>query len=114
MWLLADVAKEGKNLRLNKEKFLIVMKKGKMIHSPLFSLYYLEAENMAFSAAASKKVSKKAVIRNRNKRRIREIFRKQVPEIALGEYIIFIKKDISALKHTVLKEELSAILIKAK
>lgn len=89
------------------------MKKGKMIHSPLFSLYYLEGNTISFSAVASKKVSKKAVIRNRNKRRVREIFRKKAFSLAPGGYILIIKKDLEGLKHPVLVEEIAHILAKA-
>ena len=93
------------------------MKKGKMIHSPLFSFYYLKAQNMAFSAVASKKVSKKAVIRNRNKRRLREIFRKHILSLSTtlpsGGYILFIKKDISDMPYPALFEAVNQILNKA-
>jgi ribonuclease P protein component len=93
-------------LALNKEQFEMVMKKGKMIHSPLFSLYYLKGESSAFAAVASKKVSKKAVIRNRNKRRVREILRKNKEMLPSGSYILFIKKDLNAINHKEVSETL--------
>lgn len=85
-----------------------------MIHSPLFSLYYLKAETQAFAVVASKKVSKKAVVRNRNKRRVRDILRKQPPFLFPGSYIVFIKKDLVATPHPLLKDELLLLLTKAK
>jgi ribonuclease P protein component len=88
------------------------MKKGKIIHSPLFSLYYLKDITLSYAAVVSKKVSKKAVIRNRNKRRVREILRKQADHLTSGAYVVFIKRDLATIKHPFLKEELLSIVTK--
>lgn len=90
------------------------MKKGKMLHSPLFSLYYLPGDIQAFAAVASKKVSKLAVIRNRNKRRVREAFRKQSEKLVPGSFILFIKKDLAAIPYPDLVKEIGEIAAKAR
>lgn len=106
----ADEAKEGKNLPFNKAQFEIVMKKGKMVHSPLFSLYYL-AGTKEYAVVTPKKVSKKAVIRNRNRRRVREILRKMSDELRGGSHIVIIKKDLAAIPHRQLVEEVRKIVL---
>jgi ribonuclease P protein component len=90
----------------------MVMKKGKMTNSPLFSLYYLKGDEYGLGAVASKKVSKKAVIRNKNKRRVGEIARKNIKGLPSGLYIVFIKKDLAAISHPELSDSLLSLLKK--
>ena len=85
-----------------------------MIHSPLFSLSYIKPENKAFSVVASKKVSKKAVIRNKNKRRVRHVLKKITENITDGAYVVFIKKDLSTLPTQTFVLELTHLIERAK
>ncbi len=70
-----------------------------MKHSPLFSVCYLKASKSSFAVVASKKVSKKAVIRNKNKRRVRHILKKMAGSLEKGAYVVFIKKDLSSILY---------------
>lgn len=97
--------------RIHKDLFSEVLKRGKTLHSPLFSLCYLKAENKAFSVVASKKVSKGAVVRNRNKRRVRHALKKLEAGLPQGAFIVFIKKDLTDVPYPKLSEELAKLLV---
>ncbi len=57
--------------RLSTEEFKVVMEKGRVFNSPLFLVRLLpNMPHAAFSAVASKKVAKTAVIRNKIRRQI--------------------------------------------
>lgn len=96
--------------RVHTEQFEEILKKGKNIHSPLFSISYVKAPNKAFAVVASKKVSKKAVVRNKNKRRVRHILKTIEENCISGLYIIFIKKDLARIPHGEIKEEIVKII----
>lgn len=49
--------------------------KGKKINSPLFGLVYLKSEESKFGWIVSKKIAKKAVDRNKIRRRLAEVIR---------------------------------------
>jgi ribonuclease P protein component len=71
-----------------------------------FKIYFLPSQTLKISPVVSKKISKKAVVRNKNKRRIRalasEVFNN-------GLYAIVVRKDISNIDFTVLKNEFKKI-----
>lgn len=67
------------------------------------------------AVVVSKKISKRAVVRNRIRRRISEILRLSWPTIAPGfDIIVLVRSDISQLKHSELQNEVSFVLKKAK
>lgn len=67
------------------------------------------------AVVASKKVSKRAVVRNRCKRRVVEIVRKDWGMIKPGyNFIITIKQDISQLEHAELQSTLLDCLKRAQ
>ena len=99
--------------RVHSEEFEEVLKKGKMIHSPLFSLSVLKNSKKAYAVVASKKVSKKAVVRNKNKRRVRHALKKITTSLPTASYIVFIKKDLTAISYTELTLELSKLCERA-
>ncbi len=86
------------------------MKKGETIHTPLFSLCFLVGATLQVAVVASKKVSKVAVVRNRNKRRVREIFRKHTKHLKKGAYIVFIKRDLTNISYAQLEQEVKRVL----
>jgi len=57
----------------------------------------------------SKKISKKAVIRNKIKRRIRHLCRELLNN---GKYVIVVKKDISNIEFEALKNDFKKIINK--
>ena len=96
--------------RVHSEQFDEILKKGKMKNSPLFSVCYLKGLKNSFAAVASKKVSKKAVIRNKNKRRVRHILKNIAGDAPKGAYVVFIKKDLSPLPYSELTAALEKML----
>ncbi|MFA5828488.1 MAG: ribonuclease P protein component [Candidatus Shapirobacteria bacterium] len=80
--------------RLTKKKdFQDVRLRGRMIQSPLFGLNYLNSENgNKFGFIISKKISKRAVDRNRIKRLLAEGVRMNMDKIKVGVWGVFLAK----------------------
>jgi ribonuclease P protein component len=78
------------------------LQKGKKIYSDNIQIYYLPSETLQISPVVSKKISKKAVIRNKIKRRIRHlgglVFEK-------GKFAIVVKKNIAEYDFELLYQE---------
>ena len=83
----------GKNNRISRNKdFDRVFKLGQSFYGKIIGLKVVD-NNTSFSRLGiliSTKVSKKAVVRNRFKRQIREIIQKQLPNMKNGKDIIII------------------------
>jgi ribonuclease P protein component len=86
-----------------------VFKKGKKYYSDNFLLYYLPSGVLSVSAVVSKKISKKAVVRNKIKRRIRHIANTLLYR---GKFAIVAKKDISEYNFEKLKQEFKKLAAK--
>lgn len=87
---------------------------GRVIYNQYFNIRYIKnnEKNSRFAILVSKKVSKKAVKRNRLKRVIREIIRLNLDNIYQGfDYCIILKPKILEIKSLVLKEELLKFLV---
>ena len=98
-----------KENRLPKKDFKLVFKKGKRIHSDYFVMLLLrntEAKKPQLGVITSLKVGK-AVKRNLAKRRIKEIFKEILPNIAHDSQIIVIcKPAITTIPFQQLQKEL--------
>lgn len=73
-----------KQLKIEKRyRIEYVIKKGRRIHSRLLQMRFLPNRETAtrFSVVVSKKISAKAVIRNKLRRRLHEAIRKNVPSL---------------------------------
>jgi len=95
--------------RLKKEKdFQQVFNKGKFINSDLISVRFLDnnTDDTRVGFIVSKKVSKKAVLRNRVKRKLREVMRTNIKKIKGGFDIIITAKSIEIEKIDKTLEEL--------
>lgn len=99
--------------RLNKTKDIEnVSKKGKSIGSKFFVLKYLpnSLENSRIGFVISTKISKKAIVRNKIKRQMREIIRTHINEIPHGYDILFFTKgsikdvNFSTLEQNILEK----------
>lgn len=76
-----------KENRLTKKKEIeLVFKEGKSSFDKITGVKALASENKTnrFAVVISNKVSKKAVVRNRKKRQLREIVRLNLPKLKLG------------------------------
>ncbi|WP_236617401.1 MULTISPECIES: ribonuclease P protein component [unclassified Lebetimonas] len=68
------------------------MKKGRKFYSKYFVIYFLPSESLRVSPIVSKKISKKAVVRNKIKRRIRVLAKDEK-----GLFAIIAKEDVSQI-----------------
>ena len=76
--------------------------------------YQSHFENSRVAVVVSKKVSKRAVVRNRCKRRVIEVVRKNWQHVAPGHnFIITVKQDISALPAAQVEQTALDLLRKA-
>lgn len=81
--------------------FKEILKKGNLIHCEILTVKFLEnnLNRTRFGFIVSKKVSKKAVVRNAVKRKLREQIRLRLINFKKGfDMIIIAKKDISEKK----------------
>lgn len=77
--------------------------------------YQSHLEHSRVAVVASKKVSKRAVVRNRCKRRIVEIVRKDWGSIKPGyNFIVTVKQDVSNTPHEELQATLTDCLKRAQ
>lgn len=74
---------------------------------PLFNLVVKERSNeKRFAFVVGIKISKKAVERNKIKRRLSQVVQMLLPKIKPGDYIIYAKKEILGKEREDLKNEL--------
>ena len=102
--------------KISSVEFSKFYKKGLKRSSQFFLIsLYKEKENTKnnFAVIISKKTFKTAVLRHKNKRRIYNIIRQLYPQFLEYNYIfITIKSDISEIKDSELKNELSYLILK--
>lgn len=101
-----------KKHRINRKLFEEVVKKGKSFFSPYLSLKIAPTiENQSrFAFVVSSKVSKKAVERNKIKRRARSIVQKNLSKIKKQiNAIIFFKKGAEKMTFQELEKEINDI-----
>ncbi len=90
-------------LRLQKEEFLDVIKKGKYQRSGGFTLYLLKDKKRGFGISISKKI-KGAVLRNKIKRRIKEIYWKNMEKIPENSrMVIIVRENLIVMPYKSLK-----------
>ncbi len=103
--------------RINKSLFKEILAKGKNYNSDLISLKTAPCagSNPLFGFVVSKKTAKKAVTRNKLKRRGRYIVKKYLSSFKKGAAnIIFFKKGSETLKFSELEEKMLELFKKAK
>jgi len=104
--------------RLVKEsEFKKVAKRAKPVHSNFLILKKLPNPNQvtAFGIVISTKVSKKAVVRNKIRRRIREILRIYLNEVMPGfKVMLVVKNTILDKDYQAIKVDLEALLKKVR
>jgi len=86
-----------KKRRLTKEEIQNVKDKGSFLGTPFFSLLYIKPKKSGsvsskFAFVLSKKVSKKAIERNRTKRILAGSVRSLIKEIQEGYLVLFLVK----------------------
>lgn len=104
--------------RLSEKDFPVVKKEGRKIFGPLFGLLIKEdqgeeREEPEFGFIVSKKIDKRAVIRNKVKRRIDQALLFFLPKIKSGVKVIFLaKKSLVGRGFTEIKAEMARMLKK--
>ena len=101
--------------RINKTRDLQkVYRLGKAVHSSALVIKFVGGERSQAAFVVSKKVSKKAVERNRIKRVLREVFRLSLAQRKKGRYLIMVKPTAAKLKAQELRVEISKALDKIR
>ena len=106
--------------RLSVEQFNLVMKNGKVTHSPFFMIRFLgvdhnKTKKTKISAVASQKFAKTAYKRNKIRRQIYESVKSFYQSIKPNLYIIiFSKSPVTGLKFDNISKNLNAVFVKSK
>ncbi|GAC1412816.1 MAG: ribonuclease P protein component [Candidatus Doudnabacteria bacterium] len=96
--------------RINKTRELQkVYRSGKTMHTPALVIKFVKGDKTRTGFVVSKKISKKAVERNRIKRALREKMRLGLPFITPGDYMLVAKPSAAGYKGS----ELSAQLLES-
>jgi ribonuclease P protein component len=105
-----------KQNRLSKTKDVATAtKRGRSFFGPYFVVKYLKTTDVArVTVVVSTKVSKKAVVRNRIKRVLRDFIRRSLLTLKPGDYVIIVKPVASKLEAPVLREQLLGLLQKTR
>lgn len=107
----------ARKFRIDRNLFKEILKKGKEFSAQGFSLKIspLSENYSRFAFVVPSEVTKKAVIRNKTKRRARHIVKKMLPKIEKGlGVIIFFKKGVEKMNFQELEEEIKEAFKKAK
>lgn len=105
----------SKGSRMNTKEVLDVIKNGKRLSSPFFSVIFLKKDDIKvekFAVIASKKLFPRAVDRNFVRRRVMNAIKNLKNKTLSGVFVIFMsKKEVFNVKFSILKEEISLKLI---
>lgn len=106
-----------KNRIKKRSEFIRVQESGKKFHTPHFIIFILPSldDYSKFGITVSKKVDKRATIRNKLKRRLREFFRLNKNKLSCNIKLVVIAKNNSAnINFHDIRKELSLLLYKNK
>lgn len=96
-----------KKQRLTKKEFDTFFQSGKRIHTPYFTLVYTPHTTFHGAVVVGKKVSKKAVTRNKIRRRVyAALYRLKQEQDIRGVYILLVKRPAEACAFHELVSEL--------
>jgi ribonuclease P protein component len=102
-----------KKERLNRVTFNRFFSAGKRFHSPSLMVIYAPFEVFHASAVAPKKLARTAVLRNKFRRRIYDVFGRLQKENAFtGVFICIAKEGAQQASYDVLKSELNELIRK--
>ncbi len=104
----------SKSSRLNSRIFNNIFKKGTMVFSKYFRMKYYPTDVVSVAVVIPKKILKKRIERNREKRRITHILKEIIPHDTYFSYIFWLTKDSSDFSHKELKQHIQDFLKKQK
>ncbi len=103
--------------RLNLGQFKMVMEKGRVTHSSIFLLRYVKDDSFngtRIAAVVPQKVTKKAVIRNRTRRRMYEAVRPIRDLLVSNTHVIIFAKSGSLVADLeAMRNEAKSVFVKA-
>ncbi|MFZ2253149.1 MAG: ribonuclease P protein component [Minisyncoccia bacterium] len=100
-----------KKERLSRLEFNRFFSVGKRQHSPLFQIVFAPHETLHASVVVSKKIAKRAVVRNKIRRRIYDIVRNYHSEERMcGVFIFVVKPGVVTTPYAALKSEVITAL----
>jgi len=89
--------------------------RGRGFFNPMFSVRFRKNfEQRRFTVVVSSRVSKKAVVRNRIKRKVREFIRTNLKMFVLGDYVVEIKPRAVNFPEKEILSSLEQFLIQKK
>ena len=103
----------SKSHRIAREAFWPLLESRKYAHSAYFSLKMAQGSRFKAAVSVSKKVSKKAVVRNRVRRRAYAALEALRDEIKPGLYLFMAKPGSEKLKTPEIASELATLLKKS-
>lgn len=106
----------SKKHRLAKSKDVkLVLTRGRGFFNPYFTIKFTPTlKDFRCTIVVSTKVSKKAVIRNKLKRILRDTLRSKQTLLKIGDYVIIVKQAAVKLESKFLRESAVVLLEKSK
>lgn len=96
--------------RIPRKLFVGILSSRNYLNSDLFSLRIGPSDDVKAAVSVSKKVSKKAVVRNRTRRRVYSIIMSLLPHFKPGLYLFIAKPGAEKIKGEDLKKEISKLI----
>ncbi|KKS83227.1 MAG: Ribonuclease P protein component [Parcubacteria group bacterium GW2011_GWA2_43_11] len=95
-----------KKQRLSRAEFTNLLKQGRRLHSPYFSLLYMSAAETKCGLVVGKKIAKKATMRNKVRRQIYAIFGENLASLGKIYCVLLTRPNITSLSYLELKTEI--------
>ncbi|MFH1472852.1 MAG: ribonuclease P protein component [bacterium] len=104
-----------KSKRIPRKLFKQILKNKRHFNSNHFSLVIFPNSSTArFGVSVAKKVSKKAVTRNKIRRRVYSAIRNFITEIKPGLYLVVVKPNTKDVKGVILEKELKSLVVSCR
>lgn len=103
----------AKRFRLDKKEFTFLKERGRKISTPFFSLLWGRGrgEGPRFGFVVSKKIDKRAVVRNKIKRRLAQALLSSLSKIRPEVWLIFLaKKSLREKNFKEIRKEIDRVL----
>ncbi|MDP3874992.1 MAG: ribonuclease P protein component [bacterium] len=100
-----------KNRRIPRKLFISLLESGKHFNSKHFSLRVTSSDKVRVAVSVSKKISKKAVVRNKVRRRAYSAVRSLIPNLTNNLFLLVAKPGAEKIKGKELENELKSLVI---
>jgi len=104
-----------RKFRISRKEFSLVKKEGQRVSGPFFALLLKKGEGVKVGFIISKKIDKRATVRNKIKRRLSQALLPFLPKIRPKTHIVFLAKKVLGEKNFLeIEREVKRMLTKAK